>query len=185
MELMEPLLTLIYPFSPSITQQLEQRQGEIAMVDDTLKMTFIIIFVSTILLVILIKAVHFFLYLDVFKKTPSFSPFVLFSFMIMMIVCFIPTEEDMRIELKQEYLSKHATSIDMTISKWLEDNDIPQYKVCNERLIYTHGTGMDMAEYKTKDTLLCGGELPVREFNILEKTITINVKDDGIHGRID
>lgn len=185
MELMEPLLTLIYPFSPSITQQLEQRQGEIAMMDDTLKMTLIIIFVSIILLMLLIKVVYFFLYLDVFKKTPSFNPFIFFSFMVMMMVCFIPTEEDMRIELKEEYLSKHAVSIDTTISKWLDDNDIPQYKICNESAIYTYGTGMDMAEYKTKDTLLCGGSSPVREFNILERTISINVKDDGIHGRID
>ena len=79
---------------------------------------------------------------------------------------------------------KHASTIDTTISQWLYENNVPQYKLCNEKVMYTRGEGLEMARYKTGDTLICGGTLPVEDFKFLGKSITIEIQDNGIYGSI-
>lgn len=180
--IMQRMLTLLYPFLPSISQQIEEQKGSYTIISDDMKIILVIIFIILIVVSFIIQGIRHLAYFDHEKNTSIFHPIVVFPATIILFICFIPTERDIRVSLQDEILTQHDSTIDATISQWMDDNNIPQYKLCNEKMVYTRGQGLDMARYKTTDTLLCGGEIPVKDFYILDKHITIEIKDDGIYG---
>lgn len=180
--IMQRMLTLLYPFLPSISQQIEEQKGSYTIISDDMKIILVIIFMILIVVSFIIQGIRHLAYFDHEKNTSIFHPIVVFPATIILFICFIPTERDIRVSLQEEIITKHESTIDATISQWMNDNDIPQYKLCNEKMTYVYGEGLDMARYKTTDTLLCGGINSVENFHILDKNITIEIKDDGIYG---
>lgn len=178
------MLTLLYPFLPSISQQMSMKEDNYTILNDDIKMILIVVFITLIVILLIFRMLRYLFYFDYISKKSSFHSFFIFPAIIILFICFIPTEEDIMIDTKEEIMTKHASTIDTTISQWLYDNNVPQYKLCNEKAIYTRGEGLEMARYRTGDTLLCGGMLPVEDFKILNKSITIDVQDDGIYGSI-
>lgn len=178
------MLILLYPFLPSISQQMNIKDGASTIINEDVKIILIIVFITLIAILLILRMLRYLFYFDYRSKKSSLHSLFLFPSVIILFICLIPTEEDIMIDTKEEIMTKHASTIDTTISQWLYENNIPQYKLCNEKAIYTRGEGLKMARYKTGDTLLCGGMLPVEDFKILNKSITIEIQDDGIYGSI-
>ena len=181
---MVQMLTLLYPFLPSLSQYMSMEEGSSIMINEDIKIILIIIFIILNVILILIRMLIHLFYFDYSYKNSSFHSVFLFSSIIILLICFIPTEKDLMLDIKEEIMIKHASTIDTTISQWLYENNVPQYKLCNEKVMYTRGEGLEMARYKTGDTLICGGTLPVEDFKFLGKSITIEIQDNGIYGSI-
>lgn len=177
-------LTLLYPFAPSISNMVEEQRADTTVIDDMLKIYIIAAFLIIIILLLTIKVIYYLLYINFSKHLLSFHPAIILPSLVLLFICLLPTEEDIRLEVTDDVLTKHASTIDSTIAQWLDDNNIPQYKLCNENAMYTVGEDLHMANYKIKDTLLCGGYKPVENFHIVDKDITIKIEDDGIYGSI-
>lgn len=175
--------TLLYSFSSPISELVNDHVDHQGIVINQTFQTLCIVSIVLVLVGYLAaRLVHHF-FGDYSKQTKTHRVLYL-PVICLSLVMFLPTVKDVRSDAQDKIITENAAVIDRKVAYWMRNNNIPQYVLCNDKAIYSTGEGMQFAEYRTSDTLLCGGINEVHDFKVSGKVISIIIEDDGVYGVI-